>query len=223
MSLKDWLPAIAVIGPIIAAVITLIATRRLRERKRLRFEITAPEDLTAPMRRQNVKFSIRYEEQDVDHFNRTVVRVQNSGNAPIKDVRFIIRTPGHHKMRTFNWRPYNDDKVIESLDANWLADPNDDALQVSAPFLNPKEMFGLALFFDGKPIASSINCRMEGVEVSTTLNTTISAYAAEAQFALIEAILKSQPLGILFQTTDRLMGGSVLERHQKLKKILNKN
>jgi hypothetical protein len=71
--IRDWLPAIAIVGPILSALITALVTWRFRERTRVRFTIGQSEDLAAPLTRHRRDIAFRIGDQQVQNFNRGIV------------------------------------------------------------------------------------------------------------------------------------------------------
>ena len=92
-ALRGWLPIIAITGPIIAALITLAATRYFREKKRLTFLTVRSEDLTQPLRRSKRNFSFKIDDVEVEGLIRGIVWVTNTGNKEIRDVKCRINVP----------------------------------------------------------------------------------------------------------------------------------
>lgn len=195
-SFRDFLPLIAIVGPIAAALITLAATRYFRERKHLTFVIVRTEDLTLPLRRDRNLISFKIDDKEVKEFNRALVFVENTGNVAIKELSFVVRMVGLHNVRLFNMESENA-ALKENIQAEWDEYAFDDELRVSLPFLNPKESFRVALFFDGKPTDVEVLYRMEGVTPIFRRNSTITAFAPEALEALLNIYERIPGLSLL--------------------------
>src|SRR5690242_145420 len=99
MHFKDWLPLIAIVGPILAAFITALVTRHFRERKRINFNVDGVDDLMLSLRQHFPVVVLRLGNQDVRSLNRAVVYVSNTGNVPLKDVSFDVVIPGEHSTK----------------------------------------------------------------------------------------------------------------------------
>ena len=72
LTIRDLLPAIAIVGPILAALITAVITWRFRERRRVRFTIGPTEDLTSPLKRHRRDIAFRIGDQFVENINRGI-------------------------------------------------------------------------------------------------------------------------------------------------------
>ncbi len=196
MELRDWLPLMAVLGPILAAMITLAVTRYFRERKRLTFIVVRTEDLMLPLRRNRDQVSVRIDNTDVLDFNRGLVFVHNNGNVTIKEPAFSVKIDGNHDLRLFNISAENA-RLKDSIDAGWDREDNADLLRVAIPFLNPKERFQITIFFNGPTVDCEILCRIEGVVHVLKKNNTITAFAPEAMEALLNAYERIPGLGFV--------------------------
>jgi hypothetical protein len=193
---RDWLPAIAIAGPILAALITLLASRHFREKKELTFVLLRSEDLAQPLRRYRDKVSFKINEVEVTEFNRGLVWVGNSGNKEIKEPSFQIRIAGSHQLRIIEVRS-DDGQLKNAVQTVWGREGNDDVVRIAAPFLNPGERFRVLIFFDGPTVDCDVSCRVEGVNVRIRRNNAGTAFAPETVEALFGAYEKIPIFGPL--------------------------
>jgi len=191
-ALRGWLPIIAITGPIIAALITLAATRYFREKKRLTFLTVRSEDLTQPLRRSKRNFSFKIDDVEVEGLIRGIVWVTNTGNKEIRDVKCRINVPAE-RFKTFDIAG-STDALVESISANWRDGVNGPALNVELPFLNPDERFAIRLFFDGPISDCEVESRIEGVKLVFKKSNTISAFSPEATELFLNAYERMLPI-----------------------------
>jgi hypothetical protein len=179
-SFKDWLPALAIFGPILSAIIALIFTRRWdnrkqdQDRKRVTIWVERTDDLLVPLGRQhNLTIVIRQRDADklrdaeMLNLNRALVGAENTGNACISDFNFAIEIPGPHES-FFAERDSSEKYLQDFVLMSWenpetKADPR---LHISLNFFNAGEMFKIILFFDGAADNCKVHCRMPGVETN---------------------------------------------------------
>jgi hypothetical protein len=195
-NIREWVPAIAILGPILAAIIAAFVTRHFRERKRLQFIIGRTEDLTSPLRRSSRAFSLKINDTEVQNLNRGVVVVSCKGNTTIKDLEFDVLIPGQHLVRTSEAIGATP-KLAEAVKAEFVSDgrPSDsDLFHVTVPFLNPGEWFNLRLFFDGEPHDCDVALRMEGVKHSVKRSDRITAFGPEGLEFLLLLYFFPRPL-----------------------------
>lgn len=206
MTFKDWLPLITILGPILAALLTLAATRYFRERRRLEFLIVRTEDLTLPLRRSNEHISFKIDDVELTNFNRALIFVRNKGNASITAPKFQVKIPGVHNYHLFDITA-KDARLQELIKAHWDSKTEAIMLDVTVPFLNPKDTFRIAAFFDGETVACEILFRMEGVSSVFKRNNTITAFAPEALNSMLNAYERipiiGSPMVYLFRRLTR--------------------
>jgi hypothetical protein len=81
--------------------------------------------------------------------------------------------PGEHKVipaiiaNKFNLR--RSMQILGDDDDNTI----DPIFNIVTTYLNPKETFGMALFFDGNPDECRVYCRMEGVKIKIKRGGTL--------------------------------------------------
>ena len=167
MHWKDVLPAVAILGPIIAAIITLLVTRRWQRSKQVTFWVASSEDLTLPLKRSEHFVVVEIGAYRGLDFNRGVVTAKNTGHAMISGVVFDVSIPGEHQLALAEVR--SDDR---NLSASAKIERRDDqsptynpTFKITIPFLNPKDAFEVVVFFDKEPVNCNISCRMEDVVV----------------------------------------------------------
>jgi hypothetical protein len=96
---RDFLPAIAILGPIIAATLTLFVTRRWQTRKQVTFFSGRTEDLIEQLREHRGELlTITSGGHELDAFNRAEVTIKNTGNTAIQNFSFEIVIPGEHQF-----------------------------------------------------------------------------------------------------------------------------
>ena len=164
---KDLLPLVAILGPIAAATITLLVTRRWQKAKRVTFWVDESEDLTLPLKRSEQVVVLEIGQYRGFEFNRSVVTVKNTGHAAIKDFTFHIVIPGEHalamaQVRSSDPKLREAAKIDRETHGSPVYNPN---FTATVPFLNQKEMFDVLIFFDKDVIDCFVSCRMEEVRV----------------------------------------------------------
>jgi len=167
LSFRDLVPAVAILGSALAAVLTLIFTRRWQARKRLTLWIEKTEDLSRAFGKHD-DFAIVFKqgEQEIQNLNRAIVGVENTGTVNISDLSLEVEIPETHKAR-FARKDSIDKSLQEAVLLQWKESPNTQArLQISLRFFNPGETFRIILFFDGPSDDCKVYCRIEGVEVN---------------------------------------------------------
>ncbi len=191
--LKNWLPAIAIVGPIAAAIITALVTRHFRERKRVSFIVARTEDLTQPLWRTNNKIVIIINDQGVLNLNRSVTYVTNTGNVSIKDFECELRFDGQRSILGQEAKVSSDAlRNAVQIEIDKSAARQMSVIRVKLPFLNPKETFGISILFDNTPVNCEVSFRMDGVHHSVSSSQRITAFGPE----LIEALLGLYPPGL---------------------------
>jgi hypothetical protein len=165
-SIKDFLPAIAIIGPILAATITALVTRHFRERKRVDFLISNTEDLTPALRRSQRKVQIRIDDHDVETLNRAFIEVECKGNTTIRDFRCDFIVPGLRSI-CLHVVLSPSEYLQKAISADWRDEAFNGSpakiLQIKTDFLNPKERLRVNVFFDGEGVQCDAGFRMEGI------------------------------------------------------------
>lgn len=166
---KDFLPAIAIFGPIIAAVITLLVTRRWQKSKQITFRIGQSEDLTLPLKQSQQGVIVEIGHYRGFDLNRGVLGVKNSGHATVKNFRFQVTIPGEHDLSLAEVRAANHKlrEAIQISRESGRAVTYNPVFNVTVPFFNPGEVFELLLFFDKMTVGVDVSCRMEEVNVKT--------------------------------------------------------
>jgi hypothetical protein len=166
-----WTSSVGPLAPIVAALVSAgigaaITFLFTHKRKRLAFTIRKSEDLTSPLRQHHGLISFRFGLREVSSLNRAVVRVRNTGNTTIKDVKFDITLFGSHPFY-LSEVSLRDPAMVRGIKTERpMGDSsNSPALNVTADFLNPKESFEILIYFDGEVEQPDVYCRMEEVKI----------------------------------------------------------
>jgi hypothetical protein len=191
---KDWLPIVAILGPIIAATITALVTRHFRERRRIDFLIAKTEDLTLPLFRTNNKIILSINDRAVLNINRSLVHINNSGNVSVTNFACWFRFLGNHQILGQEIYASSDALRAATEISPSLLGPNAPytEIKVQVPFLNPKEWFQVMVLFDQEPVDGDVVFRLEGVRHTIKRSDRISAFAPE----IIDALLAIYPPGV---------------------------
>jgi hypothetical protein len=186
-------PAAPIVGALLSAIIGgAITLLIVHKRKKLTFIVRKSEDLTAPLKQHHGLISFRFGLRDVNSLNRAAVRVRNTGNTTIKDVKFSVLIFGTHAFH-ISEISLGDSAIVRGIQTAWSVPDNADTptLYVSADFLNPKETFEVLIYFDGDVEQPDVSCRMEEVKVAIRQQGEFTETAG--QLALAAA---SKALGI---------------------------
>jgi hypothetical protein len=165
--MKDYLPVVATVGPIIAAIITLVVTRRWQKMKRVTFWAEPSEDLTLPIKESGQLVVVEIGQYRGFDLNRGVVTARNSGHAAIKDFTFQIRIPGEHELLLAEVGSEKKELAAAARITREQSGPLkvtfNPIFRVEVPFFNPEEIFEVILFFDKGVKRCEVSCRMEDV------------------------------------------------------------
>jgi hypothetical protein len=167
--LKQYLPVITILGPIIGALIGAAVTLSfVVKRKRVTFYVYRTEDLIRDLRQNLAVVVLRLNNQDVTELNRAQIWVRNNGNAAIKDFRFEIMIPGDHALRLAD-KHANDAVLHQEIKIDWdkSASTYNHRFAIQVPYFNPKETFSISVFFDNSPDNVEVLCRMQDVKCVT--------------------------------------------------------
>src|ERR1700704_2657399 len=186
--LKDFFPFVAILGPILGAVVGFLLARRSRERRVASFVIARTEDLMLPLRRNQPDISLKVGAREFLSFNRSAVFVRNQGNAVIENFSCDILIPGDHAELIVDLSRIPT-KVVETVNHTWFKTAEGDTLRLTMPFLNPKESFSVRIFFDGVSAEAAVLFRMQGVQYVLNRTERITAFGPE----LIGAMLALYP------------------------------
>lgn len=190
-TLKDLLPAIAILGPIIAATITLFVTRRWQKSKQVTFGILESEDLTLPLKNNAQMVIIEIQGYRGFELNRGIVTVQNTGQAAVKDFNCHIVVPGEHsfasaQIGTAERKLLEAIKIERSALGSQTFNPE---FNISAPFFNPAEGFSILVFFDKSAVECEVSCRIEDVRVRVKRGDALVGVAGIVGKAVIRGAL----------------------------------
>lgn len=182
--LKDFMPIIAILGPILGAIVGFLLARRVRERRRVTFVLSRAEDLMLPLRRNQAMVSLKVGEREFLSFNRISVYVRNSGNKTIEGFTFDVIIPGLHTEIIADF-PHNAPSLGQAIEHHLTKNSQEDILTVSLPFFNAKEQIVVRVFFDNVASEASVRFRMNGVESSVTKTERVTAFAPELALSLV--------------------------------------
>lgn len=159
-------PAAPIIGALLSAIIGGVITLVfIHKRKQLTFTMGKSEDLTSPLKQHHGLISFKFGLREVSNLNRATVRVKNSGNTTLKDVKFDVMIYGSHPFH-ISEVSMRDANLLGAIKTDWGIDGSSNPkLSVSVDFLNPKETFELLMYYDGEPEQPTVYCRMEEVRV----------------------------------------------------------
>jgi hypothetical protein len=160
-------PIAPILGAIVGGLITLVVTYALViKRKSLGFWVSKAEDLTSSLRRHHNQIVVSVGGQSFLNLNRAMVEVENRGNVALENFKFEIEVAGEHKGYLADVIADEEDLrkgiTITKNDTGPVEHPR---FQVNvAGFLNPKEQFRVAVFFDGEVSDCVVRCRIPDVK-----------------------------------------------------------
>jgi len=161
-------PVSAIIGGLLSASIGgAITFLFVVKRRSVAFSIAKSEDLTLPLRREHPHIVFIIGDLEMLNLNRGSVRVRNDGNATLKDLEFTIEIP-YFRGKFISDKLANNAKLSQSVALCASTGKDNGAnsrLEVSVPFLNPKESFEVVIHFEGVTKDFEVHCRMEDVRV----------------------------------------------------------
>lgn len=166
-------PLAPIIGAIVGAAIAAAVTYYLVvKRKAVTSVINDTEDLTSALGGHGQLMTVKIGNREVARLMKGGVIIRNSGNSPVKDMSFEIDLDGSPGFWLSVFGEGSDELkkaiTIEQGQASGRGGPPRKPVKVSVPFLNPKESFGIDVFFDGwNTPECTVSCRMEDVYVKT--------------------------------------------------------
>jgi hypothetical protein len=166
----------AVIGAVIASLVTYFIVVR---RQYLMFWILKSNDIAFPLRQQAMLlrqfFSIKIGDREFHNLNKSTVRVKNIGNIAIQHLSFDVVIPGEHTAVAVASARNLDLRRSVQVESKYddIKIPIDPMYAISTSYLNPKESFEIALFFDGKVDECEVYCRMEDVKIKIRRGGTL--------------------------------------------------
>jgi hypothetical protein len=175
-----YFPLVTIFGPIIGAIIGALVTYFVVvKRKTVTFWISKSDDLTLPLRQEHDLIVFKIGERAMPNLNMARIHVKNTGNTPIKDFGFDIEIPGshpHYLAKTI----VDDRKIKESISIDWddPAKPTGPQFHVKMPFLNYRNDFKVAVYFDGTTSECNVHCWLEDVRTRVKRGEYVSFRAA---------------------------------------------
>jgi len=163
--LVPYLPLVAILGPILGALIGALVTYRfVVKRKRVNFFIHHTEDLTLPLQQQQSMVVFRVGNSEVLNLNRALILIKNTGNTAISNFEFDVEVPNQHSMCIAESFSENR-KLAGAIDISRdeTRGGYNPTFTIKVPFFNAKERFSIRLFFDNTSDEVAIHCRMEDV------------------------------------------------------------
>ena len=169
------------IAPIISAMITGIITIAITyffimKRKSVGFRVSPTEDLTRSLQGQHRQIVVSVDGQPFLNLNRGTVRVKNTGNVSVEGLQFDIEIPGEHHGYLAD-AIEGDPQLRKAITITTDQPPItcNPTFHVNVPtFINPKETFGIAVFFDNELVNFNVRCRVADVKAKVRLGEPVS-------------------------------------------------
>src|SRR5258708_3126657 len=142
----DWVTAIAsIIAAMIGVLGGIFIGRIGRERRTVRFIITAPEDLAQGLRARGNSFEVKINNTVTQELIAAGLTVENIGNVVINDFKFDLIVPGTHLLAQAQATGDNVKLLSDvKIDFSSGLPQTDPVFSISVPYFNPGENSRLA-------------------------------------------------------------------------------
>ena len=165
----DWGAVVAIIlGAVIGVIGTLVVEYFRKDRPRVRFVVTEPEDLANALRSHSSSFEVKINNMSAHTLIAAGVSVQNIGNVVLRDLKFDLIIPGNHSIMQAQALS-SSAQLTSAVGIAFQpgAPQTNPVFNISVPFLNREETFKITTFFDEPLQTCVVECRMPGVTVQT--------------------------------------------------------